>query len=472
MASVTAVQPISLESKALEHVTFKLIIPRHANSELLLMHDGRRYTLPAVKLPKWIRVIPEIAQYTSQQWGLRTISLFHPEPHDPYADHCVVLEARDSSWQTPTGFGWVSRDRLRRTFTSVEEWPWIEDILATSDAYNTGELAGAFARAGWFDELVSWAQKHLEAYGLALTGKWRQLNCGPTFSLVRLETTGPAVWFKAVGEPNLHEFPITTTLAKNFPNYVPALIATQPSWNGWLAFEADGWTLNEKSDLVAWKKAAGTLANLQIESVPEINELRRVGCRNVIIPNLLDQIEPFFALMEELMARQLKVPPAVLSREELGRLAVHAKDACARITEIGLPDTLGHLDFNMGNIVDSSEGCVFLDWAEAYVGHPFFTFEYLREHLARTHPSENTWQSEVTSCYLEQWNSVASPEQISQALKITPLIAVLAYAVSNNTWRDSHRLKDPRTAGYFRALTRRMHREARLLEARRERCLN
>src|SRR5262249_1106235 len=159
-------------------------------------------------------------------------------------------------------------------------------------------------------------------------------------------------------------------------------------------------------------------------------ELVNAGCRNVAIPNLLDKIDPFFALMEELMAKQLKVPPAVLSPKELSKLAVQMNDACTGLAEIGLPDTLGHLDFNAGNIVDSSEGCVFLDWAEAYVGHPFFTFEYLGEHLARAHPAESAWQSQVTSCYLEQWKSVASPEQISQTLEITPLVAVFAYAVS------------------------------------------
>src|SRR5690349_11450693 len=129
MSSVTVVQPVSLTDDALEHETFRLIIPRHSNSEVLLVHDGQRYTVPAVKLPKWIRVTPEITQHTLQQWGMRTISLFHPEPHGPSGDRCVVLEARDSAWQTPAGFSWVSRDRLQRTFTSVEEWPWIEDTL-------------------------------------------------------------------------------------------------------------------------------------------------------------------------------------------------------------------------------------------------------------------------------------------------------------------------------------------------------
>jgi hypothetical protein len=136
-----------------------------------------------------------------------------------------------------------------------------------------------------------------------------------------------------------------------------------------------------------------------------------------------------------------------------------------------LTDTLGHMDFNPGNVIGSPDGCVFLDWAEAYVGHPFFTFEYLREHLFRSHPVQNAWQSQVTSCYLEPWSAFGSMDEASRPLEITPLLAVFAYALSNNTWQDSNRLQNPKIAGYFRSLVRRMQREAQIWDERRQRCL-
>jgi hypothetical protein len=464
----------TVAANAIETTTFKVIIARHSNSGVLLVHDGHNLTLPTVAIPKWTRFTPEIAECVLRQSGLRTISLFHPETQNTAGepdDQQVILEPRDSSWEPPAGFRWVSRDSLPNSFGSEEEAQSLENALATADAYNSGRLHGSFARAGWFDDLVFWAQEQLDPYGLTITGEFRQLNCGPTFSLVRLETDGPAVWFKAVGEPNLREFPITTALAQHFPGYLPTLIGAQPSWNGWLTFEAEGSMLDEKSDLATWKKAAQTLAELQIQSATKAPALLEAGCRSVGVPMLSDQIDPFLNVMAELMARQPKVPPPTLSSEELHTLAAQMKEACICLATIGLPNTLGHMDFNPGNICGSSTGCVFLDWAEAYVGHPFYTFEYLREQLSRNHPDKKAWQSEVTSCYLDSWISLASVDVATRALEVTPLVAVLAYALSNSTWQDSARLENPKIAGYFRSLVRRMKREAEIWDERRQRCL-
>lgn len=451
-----------LAAKAPETTTFKVVIARLSNSEVLLVHDGHNLMLPKVAIPKWTRVTPEIAESVLRLSGLTTISLFHPEvqntagePGDQYA----ILEPRDSSWQPPTGFHWVSRDGLRNSFNSMEAAQSLEDALATADAYNSGTLHGPFARAGWFDELVSWAQEQLDPYGLNITGEFRQLNCGPTFSLVRLETTGPAVWFKAVGEPNLREFPITTALAKHFPDYLPTLVGTQPSCNGWLTFEVQGTMLDENSDLSAWEKAAETLAELQIQSVGQTRLLLDAPSWKIKIGSLLGWIDPFLDVMAELMAKQPKIPPPILSRHDLDELGTQLKDTCCSLGELDLPEGLGHLDFNPGNIMIASEQCVFLDWAEAYVGHPFFTFEYLREHLARMHPTETGWGAKVTSRYLKPWKYLVSADKLSRALEITPLVAIFAYAAGTGAWQDAQRLENPQLAGYLRALTRRMQRE-------------
>lgn len=454
-----------IESNTFESLTFTTVILRHSNSEVLLVRDGFNFELPIVMIPKWRRVAQEITKCILRLWGLKTIVLFQREaPSNGSADtdHYVVLEARDSSWQPPAGFGWVSRQGLRYRLLSTKEACPLEEALAAADAYNDGSLDGAFARAGWFDDLVSWAQEQIEPHRLSLTGEFHQLNGDPSFSLVRLETTGPAVWFKAVGEPNRHEFPVTVMLARRFPSYLPGLIAIKPSWNGWLTFEVAGSMLDENSDLSSWEKAAGTLANLQIESVQQTQALLDASCRDIRTWALLEQIDPFFNVMAELMAKQPKVPPPVLNLHEVHALGVQLKEICSCLGGLGLPDTLGHLDFNPGNIVAAPDGCVFLDWAEAYVGPPFFTFEYLREHLSRIHPSGSAWRSRVTSRYVEPWSSLVSADKLSQALEITPLLAVFAYAVGSGAWRDSQRLQKPQMAGYLRALTRRMQREARV----------
>ncbi len=447
------------------NLTFNAVILRHANSEVLLVRDGGQFELPIVTIPKWRRVAQEVTKGISRLLGLQTICLFQPEAPSTDSDdtvHFVVLEARDSSWLPPAGFSWVSREALRNRLHSIKKVGSLQEVLTTTDAHKDSSLGGPFARAGWFDDLLSWAQRQVDPHRLQLTGKFCQLNADASFSLVRLETNGPSIWFKAVGEPNLHEFTVTVTLARHFPNYLPTLIATKPSWNGWLTFEVEGSMLDEHSDVSVWEKAAGILAELQIESVGQTRSLLNASCRDIRIPALLDQIDPFFDVMAELMAKQSKVPPAPLNTREIRELGMQVRDICSCLGELGLPDTLGHLDFNSGNIIAGFDRCVFLDWAEAYVGHPFFTFEYLREHLSRTKPGYSAWRSRVTSRYLELWSPLVRADRLSQALEITPLMAVFAYAVGSGAWRDTQGLENPQIAGYLRGLTRRMRREALL----------
>lgn len=137
-----------------------------------------------------------------------------------------------------------------------------------------------------------------------------------------------------------------------------------------------------------------------------------------------------------------------------------------------LPDTLGHADFNPGNILVSPDRCVFLDWAEGSVAHPFLTFEYLRQHVARSSVREPAASERITAAYLAPWGAFYPPEILRRALAIASLIAVFAYAVNCDAWRSLETLRNPRAAGYLRSLTRRMFRESVLAAERSVPCLD
>jgi aminoglycoside phosphotransferase (APT) family kinase protein len=139
---------------------------------------------------------------------------------------------------------------------------------------------------------------------------------------------------------------------------------------------------------------------------------------------------------------------------------------------LGIPDALGHLDLNPGNVIVSEGHSVFLDWAEAYVGNPLFSFQYLLEHFRRMARVDATAESGLTSTYSQEWQSLVPPENLARALAFAPVLAVFAYAAATEAWRDRARLQDPKFAGYLRSLTRRMHREANLLEGRSALCPN
>jgi len=71
------------------------------------------------------------------------------------------------------------------------------------------------------------------------------------------------------------------------------------------------------------------------------------------------------------MAAQQKQPPPPLTIRELAFLGERLQEAISVLQDFGFPETLGHIDFNPGNILITPARCVFLDWAEACVTHPF-----------------------------------------------------------------------------------------------------
>jgi Phosphotransferase enzyme family len=176
--------------------------------------------------------------------------------------------------------------------------------------------------------------------------------------------------------------------------------------------------------------------------------------------------------MGEFMAGQEKRSPAPLAKSELASLREGLEEACGLLESFHLPVTLGHADFNPGNILVSPDSCVVLDWAAGCVGHPFITFEYLRRHIGRSDLREAAAAERITAAYLRPWEAFFSPEILRRAMAIIPLIAVFAYAVSGDAWRSPDSLHNPKAAGYLRSLTRRMFREAVLAAERSAPCLD
>src|SRR5437899_7799928 len=367
-------------------VTCRLIITRVDGTEILLLPNGAEWTLPRVEIRTQQRVAEQLTAETQKGWGLETCCLFVPSSGTSGRNGqamCVVMESATRNGKAPTGAYWMPRT-IATGHGVAEEAGAIRESLAELDSYANCERPGPFAKPGWLRELLAWAQEQVSPLGLRVTGHFRQLNASPTFSLIRLETDDGALWFKATGEPNAHELPVSLLLARLFPRHVPRILGVHPSWNGWLSAEASGTALDESSDFSDWERAARELAELQIESIGKTAELLEGKCKDLRLPQLVRRIDPFLARMAEFMARQEKTSPTTLLKSELISLAEGLRESFSLLRSLGLPDTLGHIDCNPENILVSPQRCVFLDWAEGCVSNPLITFEYLREHFRRS----------------------------------------------------------------------------------------
>ncbi len=453
---------------------YRLLITRRAGSEILVVGNGPDWSLPRTEIPCRQRPAEQLTAAIRKTLDLETYCLFVPSPlssaRTGSSANYAVMESVKQNGPAPSGSYWMIAGALDHCRDS-EEAKATKEAFRELNSYSTGEKPGPFGRAGWLRELFQWAEEQVAPLGIRLTGNFRQLNASPTFSLIRLETNSVALWFKASGKPNEHELAVALSLARLFPRYLPRVLGIHSAWNGWLSAEAPGAQLDEVADLSAWERAAESLAELQISSIGKCSELLEGKCKDLRLARLAEWVDPFLARMAEFMAAQEKPSPVPLAGSELASLREGLADACELLESLPLPDTLGHVDFNPGNILVSPDRCFFLDWAEGCIGHPFVTFEYLRQHIGRSGVREPATSERITAAYIRPWEAFFSPEVLRRAMAIAPLVAVFADAVASDRWRSPETLRDPAAAGYLRSLTRRMYRESIQVAERSAPCL-
>ena len=368
------------------HQTYRVIVLGKSGSEVLLRRSGAGLHPPHVTIPRWQRMAENVTAEMKKQWAQEIVCLFELGSPLDGQNPCSYIVT--SYWRTvgksPVPLQWISvNDLSENSLAEPVDYFALQRSLRQCRGADRDPGAGPFARLNWFEELCHWIGTVIAPRGLHLSGEFRQLNASATFSLIRFETNGPAVWFKAVGQPNQRECPISVMLAKLFPQYTPEILSILPVWNGWLMYEAEGLGLGETTDHSGWESAATALANLQIASTHALRELADCGSRDLKVRTLREQVSPFMDVASGLMKKQSKIPPAVLGEIELSILGERLQAALSVVEDLGIPNSIGHLDLNPANLIVTRNRCVFLDWAEAYIGHPFFTFQYLLEHFRR-----------------------------------------------------------------------------------------
>ncbi len=390
----------------------------------------------------------------------------------PNTTYFAVLESRDGFHLRPQGLEWFTiHHALSNLLFSGHERRAVKSAYQKAVSRIPLDFPESFCRLGWMSELQDWVDSIIRPLGIELK-TFEQVNGSETFSLIRFATTRWPLWFKAVGEPNVHEYGISLALARLLPEFVPTIMGVKPEWHGWLMSDSGAKTLAEVQDLPGWQAALTSLADFQIKSIGLTDQCLRAGSKDLRIATLIELVDPFLQTMDGLMKHQTKVPPPVLSWRELSDLSATLKDALGCLDTLQIPDTIGHSDFNPGNILVGAQRCVFIDWAEAHISHPFLTFEYLMSHLRKDYSELIRFEDELRSTYAQRWRTAYSAEHVAEAFLFSPLSAVFAYAAAGNIWNDPDRLKIPQVPGYLRSLTRRMKHEADLLQRRRVECPN
>lgn len=435
-----------------------LIVFTADGSKVLVTRGAAGLFLPVVGIPAQVRLAAGLTSATEQFLGVPTVHSFSL-PSLSGSTAYRVMECIADNYELSAAFEWKPlRELTADCFTGQADFQAV--LAALSQRKDATTLpAQQFYTLGWFPQVQQWVSESVEKWGLRLTSTFQQWNAAPGFSLIRFVTDECAVWFKAVAAPLADELEITRTLCQLFPDHTVRLVAVNRKWNAWLSLEADGSCLDEVCCPQAWQYVAGRLADLQIRSIPHADKILESGAANLSRPEIIERIKSLIDCARRLMTQQTKPSPPALTERQLDDLQHRIEVSLAEAAAIAPPEALGNIDFNPGNvIVNPATSCTFLDWAGAYVGYPFATFEYLLEHLRRQANASLGAEARLRQAYWKRWRELLSEAQIAELRRLNPLLSVFFFA--EELCRQRGGVIDEATAPYMRSLLRRMKREA------------
>jgi hypothetical protein len=442
--------------------TWGVLLVSRDGEQILLVKESENWSLPRIEIPTQERIAANINRVIQRDFGIPVISLYPVVPADsdaPAGSFYHAVAALPATGDSLPGNEWKFISSLaEQSFSRQLDFSAIRTFRTGLKRAEIERKTGPFLRPDWFTDVTRWIADELRPHDLRLTGSFEQFNADCIFSLIRFETNGAAVWFKAVGADNSREFPITLALAQLCPARLPKILARKSEWRAWLAADASGVCLRVARATHLWEDAAANLAQLQILSMSTSGAMRSAGARDLASTSLRFLVESFFSCVASSQAIRPESTVPTLVNEELEHIKSALQNSLLHLEALDLPDTIGHMDLNPGNIFSTDSGCVFLDWAESYVGNPFFSFEYLLQHFRQSASPGVLEEDRFREAYFAPWQAVVSSQAMERAMSFVPLAALFAYATTLWSASIKHRTENLSLTRYLASLIRKMGR--------------
>ncbi|GAB2942270.1 phosphotransferase family protein [Streptomyces heilongjiangensis] len=333
--------------------------------------------------------------------------------------------------------------------------------MSASSGTDTGSpgtepLARPWRLPGWRPRAVAVIDARLAAAGLRRTGPVEDVKRWSLSAVLRCPTSGGAVFHKQSLPSLAHEGRVLGLLAGHHPHLVPELLASGPPDEGWCTREV---ALRPGTELPDEERgrALAVLGTVQRAWLGRTAVLTAAGCW-ARTPRALADLTPL-AERGELFGPDSGLPGA-LSAAESARLA----DACARLPErcaalaTAPPgESLVHGDLHPGNWGVTPTGrTVFLDWAEASVGHPFLDVAAALRSCA-----DPGVRSRALDRYFASWSPLVPAAECREVWRLAEPVAAFNQLVTYAHFTDMAEPHErpgwaPRLLGWARALLRAM----------------
>lgn len=447
-----------------ELAQYRVLLYLKRSRTILAEWQGNSLRLPRISIPTCARPAEKLTRALRDKLGFRSVVIDYL-PLSPGSDPKAVVEVlNDELNGLHNGMVSVVPEEISDADLTQTERHILRDIMS-----GTTDGRGPFSRIGWIKEALKWIRESVVDHSVEFTDQIQQLNATSSFALVRFGTrSGPAYWLKATGEPNRHEYAVTTFLVERYPAYLPPLVASRQDWNAWVMEDA-GIPLRQSISLQNCERTIARLGYLHRETVGCMDSVPRGIVPQLDITSLERSLDAMFKYIEIAMDDQESTKAPRITSSRLQKLRDTVAMACVAMRALEIPDTIVHRDINPGNVLIGDK-VVFIDWAEAAVGNPIINCAQFFAHLARYGEVVQGWKSQLTTAYKQAWKGLLTREQFQEAFRLAPMLAIAFCLHGDGAWLRSSGHYLPGLQSYRRSLARYLDRAAMSLEDARVQC--
>lgn len=277
---------------------------------------------------------------------------------------------------------------------------------------------------------ATWCVDRLRAGGIEVTGPVEQLGVRAWSAQLRIPTEAGPVYFKASPSFFGHEPELTRALSEWFPGHLPEVLAIFPSrhWMLTADFGPVPRLVDPAEVLTAYLAVAPCLAAIQRHTARRSDSLLGFGCpdhRLGTLPALFERLGEDASSVELAGDRHLTVD----EREQLRSVAAELTETCTALAQLGVPESVCHLDIWRGNFCVRDGRPFVFDWAESAVAHPFVSLQLMLRDVRMAIPGDSDAELRVRDVYLAEWAGHGERDQLVEAADRSACLATVSQAL-------------------------------------------
>ncbi len=306
-----------------------------------------------------------------------------------FGSFCVVLFAPCGTCSLPLGLAWVSFSDLLHSGIEHD----VLDVLQLTCGRGS-DITVPWLGPNGFSVYIRWAEAVLYDCGITLTSSFHQIKNAFMSSVFSAGSNSGVVYLKIVSNVYVARTGTERLLSELHGGY-PHYLGVTPDGAASLMLEMPGHDV-EELDIGQFCHLLNRWSEMQINSagdnphrLPD-SSLRRLAAG---LDNLPFDVEKIFSLVGRAFS------PDDRRRFQMKLSGVSA--ALARLSAVGIPDSLCHGDIRPGNIRMIGNVPVLYDWGMAFYGFPFYDALHFLRVLHRSLTPQQTEQLKLA--YLSPW---------------------------------------------------------------------